>query len=50
MAKIEYSHMDSGRNHWLMGVLVVVGTAAGMVGVIFYKIYRKIRFGISLYD
>lgn len=32
------------------GIAVTVGTVIGMIGVIIYKIYRKIRYGISLYD
>lgn len=32
------------------GIAIVGGTAVGMVGVIIHKIYRKIRYGISLYD
>ena len=34
----------------ILGIAVTVGTVVGMVGVIIYKIYRKMRFGISLYD
>ena len=34
----------------LLGIAVTLGTVAGMVGVIFYKVYRKMRYGISLYD
>ena len=34
----------------ILGIAVTLGTVAGMVGVIIYKICRKIRYGISLYD
>lgn len=32
------------------GIAIVGGTVIGMIAVIIHKIYRKIRFGISLYD
>lgn len=32
------------------GIIITVGTVIGMIGVFVYKIYRKIRYGISLYD
>lgn len=32
------------------GVILVGGTVVGMIGVIVWKIYRKIRYNISLYD
>ena len=34
----------------ILGIAVTLGTVAGMVGVIIYKICRKIRYGISLYN
>ena len=34
----------------ILGIAVTLGTVAGMVGVIIYKICRKIRYVISLYD
>ena len=32
------------------GIALVGGTVVGMIGVILYKIYRKIRYNISLYN
>ena len=32
------------------GIALVGGTVAGMIGVILYKIYRKLRYNISLYN
>lgn len=34
----------------ILGIAVTVGTIVGMVGVIIYKLYRKMRYGISLYN
>lgn len=34
----------------MFGIAVTAGTVIGMIGVIVYKIYRKIRYGISLYE
>ena len=34
----------------ILGIAVTLGTVAGMVGVIIYKICRKNRYGISLYN
>lgn len=34
----------------IFGIAISGGTVVGMIGVIIYKIYRKIRFDISLYD
>ena len=32
------------------GIALVGGTVVGMIGVIIYKIYRSLRYHISLYD
>lgn len=32
------------------GIALVGGTVVGMIGVIIYKIYRCLRYHISLYD
>jgi len=32
------------------GIALVGGTVVGMIGVILYKIYRKLRYNISLYN
>lgn len=34
----------------IFGIALVGGTVVGMIGVILYKIYRKIRYNISLYN
>lgn len=34
----------------IFGISLVGGTVIGMIGVIVYKIYRKIRYNISLYN
>ena len=34
----------------ILGIAVTVRRVAGLVGIIIYKICRKIRYGISLYN
>ena len=34
----------------IFGIALVGGTVVSMIGVILYKIYRKIRYNISLYN
>ena len=34
----------------IFGIGLVGGTALGMIGVIIWKIYRKCRYHISLYE
>lgn len=34
----------------ILGIAVTVGTVIGMIGVIVYKIYRKVRYHIPLYN
>lgn len=34
----------------VLGIAVTIGTIAGMIGIIFQKVYRKIRYHVSLYD
>lgn len=34
----------------IFGVVLVGGTVLGMIGIILFKVYRKLRYHISLYD
>ena len=34
----------------IFGIVLTGGTVIGLIAVIIFKIYRKVRFGISLYE
>ena len=34
----------------IIGIVLTGGTVIGLIAVIIFKIYRKVRFGISLYE
>lgn len=34
----------------IFGIVLVGGTVLSMIGIILYKVYRKIKYNISLYD